>query len=214
MLNKELSPYLFVPVIKSGTPLPINHEEVFYTMRDGQEKVDVKIFQGEDKDARNNILIGQFLVADLDKTASEGSEIILSMRLDLDGILRVAAIEQATGKTKEVTVENALTKLTAEQIAESKRKIATMFPDDEYSAFDLDDSDDDIIEVESKPAASSKIYEQLKQRINKVSTELDEQDQEDLDGLMGQLKTSPDDDSERQQVIDEIEDILFFLEQQ
>ncbi|MCK4983315.1 MAG: Hsp70 family protein, partial [Victivallaceae bacterium] len=51
-LNGETSPFRFAPIIKAGSPLPINKEEIFYTMYDNQETVEVRVFQGENEDAR------------------------------------------------------------------------------------------------------------------------------------------------------------------
>ena len=53
-------PHKFVPIIKAGTPLPVTHSEPFCTLSDNQREVRIDIFQGEDPDARKNILIGDF----------------------------------------------------------------------------------------------------------------------------------------------------------
>ena len=50
-------PYKFVPLIRRNTKLPARHTEVFYTVYDDQEVVDVNVYQGEDIDALKNVCI-------------------------------------------------------------------------------------------------------------------------------------------------------------
>ncbi|MCF8210915.1 MAG: Hsp70 family protein, partial [Rhodoferax sp.] len=58
-------PYCFVPLIRRNTPIPASRSEVFYTMYDNQEAVDVTVYQGEASDALDNIEIGRFVVEGL-----------------------------------------------------------------------------------------------------------------------------------------------------
>ena len=64
-LNGEMYPFMYVPVIHKNSVLPNRKTEAFMTSYDGQEKVEVVIYQGEDPDALNNIKIGEFLIEDL-----------------------------------------------------------------------------------------------------------------------------------------------------
>jgi molecular chaperone DnaK len=51
--------------------------------------------------------VGNFRVKGLTET-EDANEILCRMRLDLDGILDVTAVEKRTGKSKQITVANAL----------------------------------------------------------------------------------------------------------
>ena len=104
MLNGEISEDLFVPLIRRGTALPTKKGDVFATMIDGQKAVDVRIYQGEASQAEDNILIGNFLVENLSDRPA-GNEIILTLNLDLNGLLEVTAVEKRTGLSKTVTME-------------------------------------------------------------------------------------------------------------
>ncbi|MCI5147786.1 MAG: heat-shock protein Hsp70, partial [Candidatus Electrothrix sp. AR3] len=88
-----------VPLIKKNSPIPVKKSEVFYTMHDNQEKVQVEVYQGESEIPKENILIGEFMITGLSKKPA-GSEIIDTFELDKDGILHVTAIEKCTGKSK------------------------------------------------------------------------------------------------------------------
>lgn len=76
---------------------------------DGQEQARISVFQGENDDARYNDLVGEFMLEGLADVAS-GNEILVRFELDLDGILKVTAVERATGRQRQLTVENAVSR--------------------------------------------------------------------------------------------------------
>lgn len=222
-LNGEMSEYLFVPVIRSGTPLPVNRGESFYTVYDNQSGVDVKVFQGEGEDARDNILIGRFHVEGLSRVPA-GNEVVLNMRLDLDGILQVDATEKRTGLRKEVRIEDALAKLTDEEIERSRRAVEALFgPEASFEAAGQEEE----AEAEARGPASgadaprapgvqdlARKIPELSRRIEACRQDMDELDRSDADRLLGALRETRDrgDREEMQRLVTELEDILFYAE--
>jgi molecular chaperone DnaK len=122
----EMTVDMFVPVIHKNSPLPTRKTEAFYTMHDGQEKVEVTIFQGEAPLASDNIEIGQFMVEGLSDVPS-GNVINLTLSLDLSGVLHVSAQEKATGLEKSITINNALSQLDEAALATAKTRIDNLF---------------------------------------------------------------------------------------
>jgi molecular chaperone DnaK (HSP70) len=121
-----LYPHCYKPIIKRNTPLPLTRTEPYMTSHPYQTAVDVHVYQGDDDDALKNILVGDFRIEGL--TAMEdANEILCRMRLDLDGILEVAAVEKRTGKTKHIRIENALRAKSAEEIAAGRRRIQELY---------------------------------------------------------------------------------------
>jgi molecular chaperone DnaK (HSP70) len=57
----------------------------------------------------------------------DANEILCRMRLDLDGILEVAAVEKRTGKTKHIRIANALRAKSAEEIAAGRKRIQELY---------------------------------------------------------------------------------------
>jgi len=49
------------------------------------------------------------------------------MSLDIESLLRVAAIEKATGKSKEIVIQHALEPKTMEQIAAARERVRRLF---------------------------------------------------------------------------------------
>jgi len=122
----ERSDHHFAPIIPRNTALPASRSEVFSTVWDGQEQVQIDVYQGESDDVRHNKHIGGFLLEGL-ADAKQGNEILVRFRLDLDGILTVSAVEKMTGLDKELAFENALSRFRDEERDSAKEKIEAVF---------------------------------------------------------------------------------------
>ena len=79
-LNGELYPYLYVPIIPKNTAIPVRKSEVFFTVVEDQKTVEVRVFQGENADALENIQLGEFRVEGLSE-APAGNPIIIDLTL-------------------------------------------------------------------------------------------------------------------------------------
>ena len=86
----------------------------------------VEIYQGEDSDALKNLLVGEFNVEGLTPMEEE-NEVLCRMSLDLDGILEVTAIEKCTGKSKRITIDQALQPKSEEEIREARKAHETLY---------------------------------------------------------------------------------------
>jgi len=104
-LYGRTSSYRFSEVITRNTALPASRSEVYTTAKDGQEAARIVVFQGEHADVRNNQMVGEFLLDGLAKVDS-GNEILVRFDLDLDGILKVTAVERNTGLEQKLVIEN------------------------------------------------------------------------------------------------------------
>jgi molecular chaperone DnaK len=93
-----------VPIISRNTPLPASKSEIFYTVCDNQEGVEVEAHQGEMPLPEQNTLIGEFSVKGLSKVPA-GNPIVIHFDLDLNGMLKVTATEKLTGLAKSVTMD-------------------------------------------------------------------------------------------------------------
>ena len=114
-LDGELNRNCYVPIIKKNTPIPVCKSEAFGTVTDNQTAVEVKIFQGEKVNALENIQIGKFRVEGLGR-APAGNPIIIDLKLDRDGILRVTAKEKQTGLERQITIDNAVPRYNSDEL--------------------------------------------------------------------------------------------------
>src|SRR4051794_8933718 len=124
-LDGELYPYRYVPIIPKNTPIPVHRSEAFFTVVDGQTSVEVKIYQGENEDAEENIKIGEFRVDGLSR-APAGNPVILDLALDRDGILQVAAREKNTGLERRITIDRAMSRYDQPELDEARQRIGAL----------------------------------------------------------------------------------------
>ncbi len=134
-------PYCYHPIIRRNTPLPVTRTESYYTSFPGQREVDIQIFQGDNEDALQNILVGDFRVEGLAVTDGP-NEVMCRMSLDVDGILHVAAIEKRTGKSKHITIANAMQAKSDEEMAAARQRITELYESREQT-FDEEEIDED-----------------------------------------------------------------------
>lgn len=119
-------PYCYRPIIRRNTPLPITRTESYSTSHAFQEVAEIQVYQGDDEDALKNILVGDFVIEGL-SGEEERNEILCRMRLDLDGILEVTAVEKRTGKSKQVNIANAMKAKSAEEMAAARGRIQELY---------------------------------------------------------------------------------------
>jgi len=129
------------PLIPRNSPLPVTKSEVFYTMRRGQDKVEITAYQGEHVEPERNSLVGKFFCNGLDPEAPANSQIIIGFSLDLNGMLKVTATEKHTGLSKTVALDTH--KLAAPvDLEASRQRISDLLLSPEDSDEDFDDFDD------------------------------------------------------------------------
>ncbi len=118
----DICPYSFMPIIEKNSILPIEKSEVFYTVTEGQTSVEINVYQGEDPDALKNHELGKFMVEGLGDVPI-GNPVLVTFKLDLDGLLHVTAQEKNTGLQKTVTIDGAAGGLSEQALNDSKARI-------------------------------------------------------------------------------------------
>jgi molecular chaperone DnaK (HSP70) len=200
-LNGELYPYHYVPIIPKNTPIPARMSEVFFTVLDEQTDVDVRIYQGENNDALENIKIGEFRVSGLSREPA-GNPVIVDLALDRNGILQVSAREKKTGLERRITIDNATSRYDREQLDEARQRIGALFGDQEQAA-----------SVGSGAATDSAVDALLA----RASAKLDETGEEDRTEIIDLIEAIRDarssgDNAALEDVRNQLQDLLFYLE--
>jgi molecular chaperone DnaK len=119
-------PHCYHPIIRRNTPLPVTRTDRYYTSFPYQTEVEIDIYQGDDPDALKNIPVGHFRVERL-KSVPELNTVLCRMSLDIDGILKVTAIEKDTGKSKHITIDNTLQPKTEEEIDSARKRLQELY---------------------------------------------------------------------------------------
>jgi molecular chaperone DnaK len=194
----------FAPLIRRNTTVPVHKSEVFSTLFPGQSAIHVKVYQGEHQVASQNVLLGDFMVEDLQPNRPDGlSDVVVNFELDMNGILNVTVTERATGRQVTERLKADRQRLSPEQIGASQAKLGRMDgerEDREEQDVALDPGTTALLERASRaldqPAIDADIAEQLRQTVANIR-----QAAADGDGDHGQA------------LCDELIDLLFEVEE-
>lgn len=93
-------------IIERNTTIPTSRSEVFSTAVDGQTSVEIHVIQGERAMARDNKSLGKFLLAGIPPAPRGMPQIEVSFEIDVNGILKVAAQDQGTGKEQSIVISH------------------------------------------------------------------------------------------------------------
>lgn len=118
--------HCYHPLIHRNTPLPVTRTEEYFTASDYQTGVEIDIYQGDDPDAMKNVHVGHFSVEGL-KPVAGPNPVLCRMRLDLDGILHVTAVEKRTGMSKHVAISGATRRRGEAEMARGREELARLF---------------------------------------------------------------------------------------
>ncbi|MFK7850335.1 MAG: Hsp70 family protein [Akkermansiaceae bacterium] len=92
-------------LIPRNTTIPCKAGEMFTNAADGQQKMQVKVLQGEREMARDNWELGCFDV-DMEGLPKGQARVGVQFKIDANGILEVLARDTKTGKDVVVNIEN------------------------------------------------------------------------------------------------------------
>jgi len=93
----------FSIIIRRNTKIPMRKAEIYYTMFDGQDRVDVDVLQGESRSCKENTLIGKFPFSL--KPSPAGSPVVTEFAYDKEGIVHITVDQKGYDNRKEVTLD-------------------------------------------------------------------------------------------------------------
>jgi molecular chaperone DnaK len=91
-------------LIERNTTIPTTKSQTFTTAADGQTAVQVKVFQGEREMARDNKMLGDFQLTGIPPAPRGVPKIDVAFDIDHNGIVKVSAKDQATGKEQQIVI--------------------------------------------------------------------------------------------------------------
>jgi len=97
---------IFVPLITRNTKVPHKMTKIFTTTHDQQERVKIRVYQGESRRAPSNQLLGEFILEPIRKAPRMEPNIEVTFKLDANGILSVSAKDVDTGEETGITIED------------------------------------------------------------------------------------------------------------
>ena len=92
-------------LIERNTTIPTQKKQVFSTASDGQNSVEIKVYQGERELARDNRLLGNFILDGIPPAPRGIPQIEVTFDIDANGIVNVKAHDRGTGREQRVTIQ-------------------------------------------------------------------------------------------------------------
>lgn len=92
-------------IIDRNTPIPIEQSKTFTTSRDLQDKVRIRVYQGESNRADECELLGEFEFSGFRVALRGEVKIEVTFEIDTNGIVNVSACERATGLRASTTIQ-------------------------------------------------------------------------------------------------------------
>ncbi len=97
---------VFTKIIERNTTIPTSKSQVFSTATDGQTSVEIHVLQGERAMAKDNRSLGKCLLAGIPPAPRGLPQIEVSFDIDVNGILKVAAQDQGTGREQSIVISH------------------------------------------------------------------------------------------------------------
>jgi molecular chaperone DnaK len=103
-LSIETMGGIATPLIERNSTIPTRKSQIFSTASDMQTSVEIKVVQGERPMAADNKLLGNFILDGIPPAPRGVPQIEVTFDIDADGILKVSALDKATGRSQHITI--------------------------------------------------------------------------------------------------------------
>jgi molecular chaperone DnaK len=112
-------------VIDKNTPVPIDKSKTFTTSRDGQEKVKIRVYQGESNKAEECELLGEFEFSGFRIGYRGEVKIEVTFEINTDGLVNVSAADMETGQktSTSISLSSGLSEADIQKSIESNRQV-------------------------------------------------------------------------------------------
>lgn len=181
-------------IIERNTTIPAKKSQIFTTAADGQTSVDVHVVQGERKMALDNKTLGRFTLSGVAPAPRGIPQIEVSFDIDANGIVKVTAVDKATGKEANITI-TASSNLSSNEIDKAV---------EEAERFAVEDKKKKEA-VETKNNAEQAVY-QTEKALKDIEDKIDEADKTKITEKIEALRILTD--SEDMEAIKKAQDDL------
>ena len=115
-LGVEISHGEMSKIVEKNTTIPCSHRKIYSTETDNQRSVKIKVYEGERTMVKDNTLLGTFELSDLPPLPRGILRVMVDFSIDANGILKVSACEESTGKHMAISINKDKTKFSDDDI--------------------------------------------------------------------------------------------------
>ncbi|MBC1421370.1 molecular chaperone HscC [Listeria seeligeri] len=113
---------VFSPIIERNTTIPVSRMEEFSTVYDNQSHVKMVVYQGESRNVKDNLKIGELEIT-LPPNTKKESVLETRFTYDKNGILEILVKFVATGEEKQLIIQNNPGALSESELHERLEKL-------------------------------------------------------------------------------------------
>ena len=173
----------FQPVINRNTTIPVSREETFTTVAPNQDKVLLRVFQGEARKVQDNLELGELRITGI-PPGPAGQPVTVRFTYDINGLLEIEAIISQTKQKFKVVLTNHCTSMSEEELQKAIKQLESVkfYPRDdlenqrlvlfcermvgEVSPFHREELETSIDMFESAMASGNReVFQSMKQRL-------------------------------------------------
>ncbi|CAJ0633798.1 732_t:CDS:2 [Entrophospora sp. SA101] len=115
-LGIEITNNVMIAVIPRNHIIPTKKSKNFTTVADDQTILDFKVFEGERFSTNDNNFLGSFMLAGILPAPRHVPKIEVTFEIDVEGILKVSAVDVGTGNSESITITGDKRQLPIEEI--------------------------------------------------------------------------------------------------
>jgi molecular chaperone DnaK len=182
-------------MIKRNTTIPTEYDDIFTTAEDDQDKVTVRIYQGERPQVKNNKFLGELVLGEILPAPRGVPQIKVVFEIDANGILSVHAKDQITEKEQKATItgSSSLSGDEIQKIVQDAEKFAAedkLFKDlsDIKNTLQMQLLQIESILRESEEDLTNELLVELGNSINNIENNINSEDIELLTNISNNIK--------------------------
>lgn len=155
-------------VVKKNTEIPFEEEKTFQTVKDNQTICDIRIYEGEKEEVKDNFNLGNFSIKNLPEKPAGEAKIKLNFYVDEDSCLNVQAFDLSNDNHHEKLKIEKPKLFRDEEIEKLKNEEINMKDMKELMFEDYDKYKYDIIQIQEKINQSENVKKNLLDLIDKL----------------------------------------------
>lgn len=113
----------YCPIIDRNTIIPTSKTKRLYTVRDNQEKVTVRVLQGESRFAKNNLFLGELEIK-VPKSSKGEEAVDVTYTYDINSLLEVEAKVVSTGEVRKLIIKGKDNTMTDDEIEKRMEELS------------------------------------------------------------------------------------------